>query len=166
MVSTLNPGKLCWIDQSGMQDNERSLWGWSLRGLLCLGIKPARATEKSNIMAGLMQGKLIAPIQYATNTTAMIVEEWFENKLLKVVAIGTVFVLDNAPFHRKKILEAMACAAGCSILWLPPYAPDLNKIENSWATIKHYARKFLQRTGADLKRSILRAIVLFQKVKP
>jgi hypothetical protein len=75
MVSTLNPGKLCWIDQSGMQDNERSLWGWSLRGLLCLGIKPARATEKSNIMAGLMQGKLIAPIQYATNTTAMIVED-------------------------------------------------------------------------------------------
>jgi hypothetical protein len=52
MVSTLNPGKLCWIDQSGMQDNERSLWGWSWRGLLCLGIKPARATEKSNIMAG------------------------------------------------------------------------------------------------------------------
>jgi transposase len=64
----------------------------------------------------------------------MIVEEWFENKLLKVVATGTVFVLDNAPFHRKKFLEAKACAAGCSILWLPPYAPDLNKIENSWAT--------------------------------
>jgi hypothetical protein len=38
----------------------------------------------------------------------MIVEEWFENKLLKVVATGTVFVLDNAPFHRKKILEAKA----------------------------------------------------------
>jgi transposase len=58
---------------------------------------------------------------------------------------------------------ARAASAGCSILWLPSYAPDLNKIENSWATIKHYARKFLARFGATLKWAILRAIATFQK---
>lgn len=137
-----------------------------MRGSLCIGLKPARALEKCNIMAGLMGGKLIAPIHYAENTKAETVEKWFKNNLLESVPAGTIIILDNAPFHRKKVLEYLAATASCSILWLPPYAPDLNKIENSWATIKHYVRKFLQRTGASLKRSILRAIAVFQKAKP
>ena len=117
-------------------------------------------------MAGYRDGKLVAPIQYAENTTAVIVETWIEKKLLKAVPAGTVLILDNAPFHRKKKLEAFAKQAGCSVLWLPPYAPDLNKIENSWATIKHYARKFLSRSRSLLKWAILRAIAIFQKVQP
>jgi len=100
------------------------------------------------------------------NTTAEIIENWFKNKLLPVAKLGSILILDNAPFHRKKVLEALALAAECSILWLPSYAPDLNKIENSWATIKHDARKLLTRTGASLKGSILRAILTFQRGKP
>jgi transposase len=165
-VATLALEKLCWIDQSGIKNNERPLWGWSPRGSICLGIKPARSTEKSNIMAGYRDGKLVAPMQYAENTTAAIVETWFENNLLKAVPAGTVLILDNAPFHRKKKLEAFAKQADCAILWLPPYAPDLNKIENSWATIKHYARKFLNCSGSLLKWAILRAIATFQKAQP
>lgn len=157
------PERLCWIDQSGLKNDIRSLRGWSPCGALCLGIKPAKHTEKANIMAGCMVGKLVAPVQYSENTTGDIVESWFENKLLKAVPKGTIFIMDNAPFHRKKKLEALAASAGCSILWLPFYAPDLNKIENSWATIKHYARKFLARSGATLKWAILRAIATFQK---
>lgn len=148
-----------------MKDNERPLRGWSLRGSICLGIRPARPTEKSNIMAGLFNGKLVSPIQYSKNTTADLVEKWFEHNLLPRLKPDTILIMDNAPFHRKKHLERLAQEAKCSIMWLPPYAPDLNKIENSWATIKHYARKFLQRTGAALKWSIMRAIVTFQNAK-
>lgn len=118
------------------------------------------------MMAGLIDKKLVAPIQYKENTTADIVEQWFKNKLLPALPAHTTLILDNAPFHRKKVLESLATQAQCSILWLPPYAPDLNKIENSWATIKHYARKFLARSGALLKWAILRSFATLQKVNP
>jgi transposase len=153
------------VDQSGLRDHDRPLNGWSLKGTRCIGIRPARSNAKVNIMAGLVEGKLVAPITYTENTTAAKVEEWFEHQLLPALDKGTKIIMDNAPFHRKKQLEALAEKAGCSILWLPPYAPDLNKIENSWATIKHYVRKFLNRQGANLKWALLRALVTFQRDK-
>ena len=49
--------------------------------------------------------------------------------LLKNVETGSVIVMDNATFHRKKELEMLAKQSSCKILFLPPYSPDLNPIE-------------------------------------
>jgi len=94
-------------------------------------------------MAGLCQKKIIEPLVYAGTCTALLVEKWFEGCLLPALAQGAVIIMDNAPFHRKKILQTLAAKAGHTIKWLPPYSPEINDIEPWWAVIKKHARKFM-----------------------
>ena len=63
--------------------------------------------------------------------------------LLPLLAIGSVIILDNASFHRKKVLRALAQEAGMSIIFLPPYSPDLNPIEKYWAWLKKHLKKII-----------------------
>jgi transposase len=67
-------------------------------------------------------------------------ETWFSLFFLPLLIAGTVIVMDNAKFHRKTVLQALAKEQGCRIVFLPAYSPDLNPIEKLWANLK----KFLQ----------------------
>jgi len=61
--------------------------------------------------------------------------------LLECVSPGYWFIMDNARFHRKKVLQGMAEAVtGCHVLFLPAYSPDLNPIELEWANLKTFLR--------------------------
>lgn len=64
--------------------------------------------------------------------------------LLKNIKKGTVIVMDNAAFHRKRELEKLTEDAECSILFLPPYSPDLNPIEKFWSWLKRKLRETLE----------------------
>jgi len=63
--------------------------------------------------------------------------------LLPFLVPGSVIVMDNARFHCKSKLLPAAQEAGCHILFLPPYSPDLNHIEFFWAWLKTRLRKLL-----------------------
>jgi transposase len=49
--------------------------------------------------------------------------------------------MDNASFHKGKLIETLIQDAGHHLLWLPTYSPDLNPIEQCWAWIKAVRRK-------------------------
>ena len=73
-------------------------------------------------------------------------EFWFSNQLLPSLDKGSVIVMDNASFHSKKRLLSAAQSAGCKLLFLPPYSPELNPIEKFWAWLKRFLRKILPAT--------------------
>jgi transposase len=54
--------------------------------------------------------------------------------------VGSVIILDNASFHKKSEVYRIAASYGCRIIFLPPYSPDKNKIEKSWANLKNWLR--------------------------
>ena len=68
-------------------------------------------------------------------------EEWFAKMLIPELPERTVIILDNAAFHRMNKLQEIAKKFGHVILPLPPYSPDLNPIEKTWANIKKLIRK-------------------------
>ena len=51
--------------------------------------------------------------------------------------------MDNATFHKGGRIEQLIREAGCGVLYLPPYSPDLNKIEKCWSWLKSRIRKQL-----------------------
>jgi len=63
--------------------------------------------------------------------------------LLPVLPPGSVIVLDNARFHQSPTTLRLVETAGCQLLFLPPYSPDLNPIEQLWAAFKTRLRKNL-----------------------
>ena len=87
--------------------------------------------------------KIIAPLAYKGSTDSTLFEFWFEHMLLKAAPAYSVFVMDNASFHRKTILRELASKANCEVLFLPPYSPDLNPIEKFWAWLKLKLRSIL-----------------------
>jgi len=61
---------------------------------------------------------------------------WLEQMLLPCLVTGSVIVLDNATFHKSELTVRLVEEAGCKLLFLPPYSPDLNPIEKLWGNIK------------------------------
>ena len=99
--------------------------------------------KRTNIVAGICEGKWVAPLQYEGSTDSVLFEFWFEHCLLNKVKKGSYIILDNAAFHRKAILLDLAKEYGCEVLFLPPYSPDFNPIENKWAWLKRKLREIL-----------------------
>ncbi|MDR1488503.1 MAG: transposase, partial [Holosporales bacterium] len=85
------------------------------------------------MVAGKNMKKIVAPLQYSGTMNSELFEYWMENMLLKNIEKGRVIVMDNARFHRRKELEKLAKDAGCIVLFLPAYSPDLNPIEQFWS---------------------------------
>ena len=102
-----------------------------------------RKFTRVNIVAGICQGKWVAPLQYSGTTDSILFEFWFANCLLKEVGEHSIIILDNATFHRKSVLPNLARQHNCELLFLPPYSPDLNPIEKKWAWLKRTLRNFL-----------------------
>ena len=102
-----------------------------------------RKFKRTNIVAGICDGKWVAPFEYSGTTDSVLFECWFENCLLKEVKENSVIVLDNATFHKKSVLPGLAKKHNCEILFLPPYSPDLNPIEKKWAWLKRRLREVL-----------------------
>jgi len=70
-------------------------------------------------------------------------EHWFESCLIPSLPSNSTAVLDNATFHNKKRLVALAQKYGCSIVFLPHYSPQLNEIEKFWGWLKGKLKKIV-----------------------
>ena len=83
-----------------------------------------------------MGDEILTPMQYTGSTNAELFETWFEQVLLPCLPEDTVIVMDNASFHRKKQLFEIVDRSGFTLIFLPPYSPELNPIEKFWAWLK------------------------------
>ena len=68
---------------------------------------------------------------------------WLETSLVPSLVKGQVVVMDNATFHKGGRIQELIQSVGCRLLYLPPYSPDFNKIEQCWFWLKSSIRKQL-----------------------
>ena len=97
---------------------------------MIFGEVSGRKYQRVSIVAGQCGEKILAPLEFRDTCDHVLFEFWFEHCLLKELSPEQMVVMDNAAFHRKAVLLVLAEKANCSILFLPPYSPDLNPIEN------------------------------------
>ena len=97
---------------------------------------------------------IIGRYEYTCNMNSKLFELWFSEVLLKLIATGSVIILDNASWHRKKVLKKLAETVGCRVIFLPPYSPDFNPIEKVWAALKKFIRNYM-RNFSTLNQAVL-----------
>ena len=107
-----------------------------------------------------MADKILGPFQYDGTMDSQLFEFWFSNLLLPSLEEGTVIVMDNASFHSKKRLFSAAQNAGCRLIFLPPYSPELNPIEKFWAWLKRFLRNILP-SGCSFNDALFYAFQLW-----
>jgi transposase len=81
--------------------------------------------------------------------------------LIPTLRRGEIVVMDNLPAHRPTHIRAAIEAAGAALLYLPPYSPDFNPIENAFVKLKATLRKAAARTIGDLWNAIRDALPSF-----
>jgi len=115
---------------------------WCAKNEFPIGFVSGKRFERQNILAGRIESQLVAPLMYKGYTDTILFLDWIKNHLLPVVPKGSVIVMDNASFHKNKAIREAIETADCELLYLPPYSPDLNPIEKSWALLKRHLKSF------------------------
>lgn len=91
-------------------------------------------------------GKLLAPFTVEGACNRSVFEIWLETCLVPVLKPGQVVIADNATFHKGGRIQEIIKSTGCRLLlYLAPYSPDLNKIEQCWSWLKSRIRKQIDR---------------------
>ena len=113
------------------------------RGEQVEDVKPGVKFERMNVVGALCDGEYFAIECYKHITDSDIFETWFKDCLLKEFPKGYTVIMDNARFHRKTMLRKLA-RGKVRLIFLPPYSPDYNPIEKSWANMKRFLRSNMQ----------------------
>ncbi len=125
-----------YVDECGVEDTLCFAWGWSAKGVRCLAQRLGHRTSRVSMAAAWCGGEVLAPLTFEGYCHSELVEAWFKNQLCPLLRPGQVVLLDNASFHRVKVLRPLVEAVGCQLWPLPRYSPDLNDIEHLWPKLK------------------------------
>jgi len=132
-----------YLDECGVDHRLYREYGRALRGERIYEAVAGKRRERTSIIAASEPGKLVAPLVFQGSCNTEVVDTYFEKVLLPALPPGSVIVLDNARFHQSPTTQQLVERAGCQLLFLPPYSPDLNPIEHLWAAFKTRLRKDL-----------------------
>ena len=136
---------MVYLDETGIDKCLHREYGYAPRGEKVIESVCGRKFQRTNIVAAKMGDRIIAPMQYNGTTDAPLFEYWFKQCLLPCLPENTVIIMDNASFHSKKRLNEIAQKHNQRIIFLPPYSPELNPIENFWNTLKRWLKMNVSR---------------------
>jgi transposase len=103
-------------------------------------IKPANRGGNISIVGSMRLSGLVALYPYDGSIDGYRFLDYLENQLLKSLKPGDVLVMDNLRVHHIEAVREMLERAGIKLLFLPPYSPELNPIEEAWSKIKSIFR--------------------------
>ena len=132
------------LDESGVDHRLHSPYARAPRGEKVYAEVSGARRGRTSVISACRDGRLACPFVFEGYCKRGVIEACFNDILLPSIPRGSVIILDNASFHRSPALQARAEAAGCSLMFLPVYSPDLNPIEHSWATLKQLLRRGLR----------------------
>lgn len=135
------PHQIAYVDEAGIDNRDDYAYGYCPVGQRFYALKCGRRTERVSWIAALKQGCLFAPMTFSGACNRSLFETWLEQCLVPQLQAGDVIVIDNASFHHSQSIEEIVALAGCEIWYLPPYSPDLNKIEHWWSVLKNWMRQ-------------------------
>jgi len=99
-ISSISPEKLYFIDECGIYEYLHRTHGYAPRGEIVEGKISGKKYKRTNIIAAKNGKKIVAPLAYQGATDSEFFEFWFEEMLLKETPKNSVFIMDNASFHR------------------------------------------------------------------
>ena len=142
----LDPRRLVFIDETWAKTNMTRTHGRCARGRRLVDKVPHGHWKTLTFLAALRCDAITAPFVL----DGPINGEWFlayvEQVLVPTLRPGDVVVMDNLGSHKGKAVRRAIRQAGAHLIFLPPYSPDLNPIEQVFAKLKHLLRKAAART--------------------
>ena len=145
--SRLDASHLVFIDETWAKTNMTRTHGWCARGERLLAKAPYGHWRTMTFLAALRCDRVDAPcvIDGPINGSSFLA--YVEQILAPTLQPGDVVIIDNLASHKSRAVEKAIRATGARLLFLPPYSPDLNPIEQVFAKMETLLRKADARTS-------------------
>ena len=134
------------IDETWAKTNMAPLRGWVPKGQRLIGRAPHGHWRTMTFIAALRHDRIDAPFVLDGPVNGDAFRAWVEQVLVPTLAPGDIVVMDNLGSHKGQAVRNAIRSARAHLLYLPPYSPDLNPIEQVFAKLKHLLRKASERT--------------------
>ncbi|SDJ82941.1 Transposase [Mesorhizobium muleiense] len=149
------------IDETGLSTKMARLRGRAPRGERCRAGVPHGHWKTTTFTGALRLTGMTAPFVYDGAMNGNVFLAYVEQVLVPTLSEGDVVVMDNLPAHKAAGVRDAIEAAGASLLYLPPYSPDFNPIENAFAKLKALLRATAERTIKALWDTVGAVVDLF-----
>ena len=137
------------------------LRGWAPTGERCRASLPYGHWKTTTFTAGLRLNGVVAPMLLDGPMHGAAFRAYVEQVLVPELKPGDIVVMDNLPAHKVTGVRTAIEQAGARLIYLPPYSPDFNPIENAFSKLKAHLRREAARTVDDLWNVIATAIDTF-----
>lgn len=161
MQPSLDPKRLVFVDESWASTNMARRMGRGPRGARVVAAVPHGHWKTSTFIAGLRADGVIAPVVLDGPINGHAFRAYVEQFLAPALRPGDTVIIDNLGSHKVTGVRAAIEACGARLLYLPPYSPDLNPIEQFFAKLKAQLRKAARRTVEGLWNAIGNALHAF-----
>jgi transposase len=157
-VATIPPEKLIFLDESGVTTQMTRLWGRAPKGERIHEATPQGHWKVLTILGAMSLRGLEAVMAIESPTDGDVFLAYTEQVLVPKLQAGDVVVLDNLSAHKVTGIRELIEAQGAELLYLPPYSPDLNPIEQAWSKLKQFLRAAKARTAEALDQAVSEAL--------
>jgi len=154
---------LIFLDESGVTTSLTRLRARCVGGGRIQEATPGGHWKIMTILGAMSTHGMIAAMTIEEATDADIFLAFVQQVLCPALKPGDVVVLDNLSSHKSSAVRASIEKAGAELLYLPPYSPDMNPIEQAWAKLKELLRAAQARTREALEQAIAEAL---QRITP
>ena len=157
----LDPTRLVFLDETGATTKISRLRGRAPRGDRCRAALPHGHWKTTTLVAGLRLDGLTAPMVIDGAMNGEVFTAYAETLLAPTLNPGDIVIMDNLPAHKAADARAAIERTGATLMFLPPYSPDFNPIEQVFAKLKAILRKAAARTIDTLEAAIATALDAF-----
>ena len=144
--------ELLYFDESGFSPNPPVQYGWSRIGQT-RSVEPLARRQRVNVLGALRQDGQLMWTTQQKSTTRNDVIAFFDQIAAQPHSVPRIVVLDNAGIHKGDAMDKQRrrwAKQGFYLYYLPPYSPELNRIEILWKQAKYYWHRFVAMNGTDL----------------
>lgn len=134
------------------------LRGWALKGQRLHGRVPHGHWKTLTFIGALRCDQVTAPCVFNGPINGECFLAYVEQNLLPCLKVGDIVIMDNLGSHKAQAIRTAIRSVGARLLFLPPYSPDLNPIEQVFSKVKHTLRKAMGRSVKAVEEAIAKIL--------
>jgi transposase len=150
VAGQIDAERLVFVDEMGTNVSLSQLYAWSRKGERAFGSAPRNWGNNVTLLASITREGLGPCLAVEGATTREVFEAYLERVLAPTLVPGQVVVMDNLSAHKGERVRELIEQRGCELLYLPPYSPDFNPIEQAFSKVKGLMRAAEARTREAL----------------
>ncbi len=154
----MDPARLVFVDECGTHTSMTRRKARAARGRRAHGAVPRNRGPVTTLLAGVSLAGMSPAMTVEGGTDTAVFAAYLEHFLLPALTPGQVVVVDNVGAHKPDRIRELVNAAGCELVFLPAYSPDLSPIEEAFSKLKALVRAAAARSRTALDAAIAAAL--------